>query len=122
MDISRISGAAQAPSGAHLQPANKAATPAPAAPVAPDRAVQATPAQAAVNQAELTRSIEAINRFLQPVNGDIVFSQDDETGRTLVKIIDTKTQTVLRQIPSKEVVAISKELDKLQGLLVRDKV
>ena len=38
-----------------------------------------------------------------------------------VLLIDTDTQDVLRQFPSKEALAISHELDKLQGLLIRDK-
>jgi len=100
-------------------------TPAAAAPAVPDNGVrvaaQQPAAPVAISQAELTRSLAAINRFLQPVSGDITFSQDHETGKTIVKIIDTKTQTVLRQIPSEEAVEMAKQLDKLQGLLLRDK-
>jgi flagellar protein FlaG len=129
MDINRISGIDQGGT-AVAQPAptrvQTGQPPATAAPVLPNNGIRVTAASqaapVAINQAELTRSLEEINRFLQPVNGDIIFSQDDDTGRTIVKIIDTKTQTVLRQIPTKEVVEIAKELDKLQGLLLREKV
>jgi flagellar protein FlaG len=89
--------------------------------VQPVGAKSETAATDHVSEAEVKRSLEAINRFLQPANGDIQFIQDDETGKTLVKIVDTKTQTVLRQIPTKEAVAIAKELDRVQGLLVREK-
>lgn len=129
MDISRIAnadaglGGATAPQPARVQTPQ---APAAAAPALPDNGVRVTAAAqvtpTGISQAELTQSLEAINRFLQPVTGDITFSQDDETGKTIVKIIDTKTQTVLRQMPSKEAVAIAKELDKLQGMLLRDKV
>ncbi|EGF30306.1 hypothetical protein IMCC9480_1720 [Oxalobacteraceae bacterium IMCC9480] len=51
----------------------------------------------------------------------IEFSIDESSGRTLIKVVDTDTNTVLRQFPTKEAIAISNELDKLQGLLVRDK-
>jgi flagellar protein FlaG len=77
--------------------------------------------KSAVSEADLKHSIEAINRFLKPVTGNIQFSQDEDTGRTLVKIVDTESNTVLRQIPTEEAVAIAKQLDKLQGLLVREK-
>ena len=38
----------------------------------------------------------------------------------MIKLIDTKTDTVLRQITTIEALEISKALDKLQGLLVRE--
>lgn len=127
MDINRISGGNQALSG-YVAPTQKhevPQAPAAAAPTVPNNGERVTAPEAAknvkVNEAELKRSLEAINRFLQPVNNDIEFSIDEDTNRTLIKIVDTKTQTVLRQIPTKEALAIAKELDRLQGLLVKDK-
>ena len=70
---------------------------------------------------KLDQAVEAINRFLKPVASSIEFSVDQDSGRTIVQVIDTDTQDVLRQFPSKEALAISRELDKLQGLLIRDK-
>lgn len=74
-----------------------------------------------VDKAQLDQAVETINRFLQPVASSIQFSIDEESGRTLVKVIDTDTNDVLRQFPSKEAIAISSELSKLQGLLLREK-
>ncbi|MES2935510.1 MAG: flagellar protein FlaG [Pseudomonadota bacterium] len=71
--------------------------------------------------AEVAQSVEAINKFLKPVANNIEFSVDEDSGTTLVKIIDTETQAILRQIPSKEALSMAKELGKLQGLLVREK-
>lgn len=114
-----------------------AATPAPAAPAvstrapAKDNAVQ-TPNTAAVaannkvtpGEAEgikLDNAIDAINKFLKPVASGLEFSIDKDSGRTVVQVIDTDTRDVLRQYPSKQALAMSQELDKLQGLLLRDK-
>jgi len=36
-------------------------------------------------------------------------------------VVDMATKDVIRQIPTPEVLAIAKALDKLQGLLVKDK-
>jgi len=74
-----------------------------------------------VDAAELKHALDAINKFLKPVASNIEFSIDQDSGRTLVKIVDTETNTVIRQTPSKEVLAIARELDKLQGLLIREK-
>jgi flagellar protein FlaG len=123
MDINRISGSDQALAIAGTQyAARQVAAEAPVA--VPDnsaRVARAAPV-AAVDEAGLKRSVEAINRFLQSVARDIEFSVDQDTGQTLVRIVDTKTQTVLRQMPSKEAMEIAKHLDKVQGLLIRDNV
>lgn len=128
MDINQIPGTHQALSVHNMQaPSRQEAPQAPAAapPVLPNNGVRVNAPEAskpvAVSDAELKRSLEAINKFLQPTNGAIEFSVDEDSNRTIVKIVDTKTQTVLRQIPSKEALEIAKDLDKLQGLLVRDK-
>ena len=71
--------------------------------------------------AQLDHAVDTINQFLKPVASSIQFSVDEESGRTLVKVIDTDTNTVLRQFPSKETLAMSSELSKLQGLLMREK-
>jgi flagellar protein FlaG len=49
----------------------------------------------------------------------IQFSLDEEANRVVVKVVDTETQKVLRQIPNEEVLAFSKSLGQLQGLVVR---
>ena len=47
------------------------------------------------------------------------FSLDKDSGKTVVKVMDTDTNEVIRQIPSEEVLAISKAVDKLKGLLIK---
>lgn len=84
-------------------------------------AKQVTAPSASVKDDALDKAVSDINKFLKPINSSIEFSIDQESGRTLVKVIDTDTKDVLRQFPSKEALAISQELGKLQGLLVREK-
>jgi flagellar protein FlaG len=50
------------------------------------------------------------------------FSKDQDTGKTIIKVVDTATDTVIRQIPSEEAIAIAKSIDKMQGLLINHKV
>ena len=68
---------------------------------------------------KLQGAVEAINNFLKPISSSIEFSIDEDSGKTIVKLMDKETNTVLRQYPSKEALAIAKDLDKLQGLLVK---
>jgi flagellar protein FlaG len=47
------------------------------------------------------------------------FSIDEDSKRTVVKVIDTATKEVVRQMPTEEALEISKALDKAFGLLIR---
>lgn len=70
---------------------------------------------------QLQSAVKAANDFIQPFNGSLQFSIDKDTGTTVVKVIDTKTNEVIKQFPSEEMLAIAKSLDQLKGVLVRQK-
>ncbi|MCL4469609.1 MAG: flagellar protein FlaG [Sulfuricella sp.] len=93
---------------------------APAAPVEmPVKAVQAT---VSIPKAEQVKTaVEHINKFVQTMSSDLKFTVDEETGIQVVKVVDTKTKDVIRQIPSEEILAIAQALDKLQGLIIHQK-
>lgn len=86
----------------------------PAAVQAPDPKEQAKQVEDAVKK--INETVKSFNQ-----NVGLEFSTDQDTKIRLVKLIDTQSKQVLRQIPSEEVVSIAKALDRLQGLLVRDK-
>ena len=90
------------------------------------RRVQATDAQATrktdevpSDPEELEKALEAVRNVVEPVARNLQFSIDKDTGRTLVKVVDTTTDEVIRQIPSEEILSIAKALDKLKGLLIK---
>jgi flagellar protein FlaG len=74
---------------------------------------------AQVEKDELLGAVKKLNEHVAPALQTIQFSLDQESKRMIVKVVDTETQKVLRQIPNEEVVAMSKTLDKLQGLVIR---
>ncbi|MBS0348328.1 MAG: flagellar protein FlaG [Proteobacteria bacterium] len=71
---------------------------------------------------QLAQAVTQIQDVIKQTAQSLQFSIDEDTGSTVVKVVDTESKKVLRQIPSEEVLAIAKALDKLQGLLVRQKV
>lgn len=85
----------------------------PVQPLAQDTAVK-EPSPSALQQA-----LDEVQSVIRPVAQDLQFSVEKDTGKTVVKIVDSATDEVIRQIPSEELIAISKALDKLQGLLVK---
>ncbi|SNS61945.1 flagellar protein FlaG [Noviherbaspirillum humi] len=73
------------------------------------------------SEAELDAALKELNDLGRSIGQGIEFSVDQDSGRTIVKVVDSSTQEVLRQIPSKEVLEMNRSISKMQGLLVRDK-
>jgi flagellar protein FlaG len=74
---------------------------------------------AEVNKAELATAVKKLNEQVSPALQTIEFSIEQDSSRMIVKVIDTATKTVIRQIPNEEVLAFSKSMDKLQGIVIR---
>lgn len=84
-------------------------------------AVEKPVSQTAVTRDQLQRAVDATNEFVQPINSAINFSVDKDSGEMIVKVTDKETKEVIRQIPSEEMLAVAQALDKLQGLLIKQK-
>ncbi|MBL8497611.1 flagellar biosynthesis protein FlaG [Nitrosomonas sp. JL21] len=84
---------------------------APTAPVKPDRS----------KPEQVKDAAQQIEQFTQNIAQNLKFSVDEDTGKTVVKIVDSQTQEIIRQIPSEEAISIARTLDKVQGLLLNGK-
>lgn len=62
--------------------------------------------------------METANAYVQAASTSIQFSLDQDSGKTVVKMVDKETEEVLRQFPSEEMLAISASIDRMQGLLI----
>ena len=72
-----------------------------------------------VDQSDLETAVKKLNDLVAPALQTVQFSIDAQSERLVVKVVDTASKQVLRQIPNEEVLAMSKTLDKLQGLMIR---
>ncbi len=88
--------------------------------VSKDPQIQST-TSAKASDDQLKDVVKAVNDFVKPFNDTLLFSIDKDTGTTVVKVIDTETDEVIKQIPSEEMLALAKALDQLRGLLVKQK-
>ncbi len=59
----------------------------------------------------LEGKLAELSEFVQSRQRDLSFSVDDDTGRTVVKVINTQTDEVVRQIPSEEILAIARRIE-----------
>jgi len=74
-----------------------------------------------VSSEELQTAVATLNEHLQQIQRDLLFSVDDSSGRTIVRVVNSETEEVVRQIPSEEVLRISRniqqQLDDSPGLI-----
>ncbi|MCC7136249.1 MAG: flagellar protein FlaG [Nitrosomonas sp.] len=65
-------------------------------------------------------AVKQIEQFTQSVAQNLKFSIDEDTGKTVVKIMDSQTNELIRQIPSEEAINIARTLGKIEGVLFND--
>lgn len=70
---------------------------------------------------ELDTAVAKINKTLTERSQALEFSVDQDSNRTIVKVIDQNTKEVIRQIPSQETLDIAKALESAQGMLIKQK-
>ena len=64
----------------------------------------------------LAQALNELNQRMHAWSTNLRFELDDETSRVVVQVVDSETGDVVRQIPSEEVLQMSRMLGKLQGL------
>ena len=74
-----------------------------------------------IDEAELNQAVKQINDFVQDIQRNIEFSVDDDTGRTVIRVYDSSTEELIRQIPNEEVLELAKNLKQNNGLLFNAK-
>lgn len=102
-------------------PAAPQGAPAPATAKAP--VVVPTPTlQQQSSQEQLKKAVESMRQLIETTApNSLAFSIDDDTGKTIVRVSDAQTGEMIRQIPSEELLDIARSLDKMQGMLLRQK-
>lgn len=79
-------------------------------------------AQAAPEPVNAQGALAEINESLRMSSIGVQFEFDKVADTMIVKVVDVESGELIRQMPSEEVVRISRALGKLQGLLVHQTV
>ncbi len=96
-------------------------TSAPSAAEVPRQAVAAsgnsTPAAAQQKQSaqELAQATKDISDYIQTVSRSLQISVDGDLGATVIKVLDSETDEVVRQIPAEEILQIARFLAEQQA-------
>lgn len=64
-----------------------------------------------VIQQDLEKAVSRLNDYVQSTQRDLKFSMDDETGQTVITVVDSFTSEVIRQLPDQVVLDLAKKLN-----------
>ena len=87
----------------------------------PPPAASKPPPSAASSLEQVQQAIKQVAAQVQAKSSNLEFSIDQSTGSTVVRIVDTQTNEVIRQIPSQEMIDIARAIGSAQGLLLKQK-
>jgi flagellar protein FlaG len=110
VDAGATSGSSGAPSAVQVQPAQLR-------PEAQTRQAQAAPQEAA----SLEQTLQGAQEAAEAAGANLQFTIDKDSGKTIVKVVDSETSEVIRQIPSEELLALARSMSKTEGLLISQK-
>lgn len=123
-DISTVLSGAAALPAATSRPHSPVSSESPAAAlpaVAVGKVLPSDAQPAAAKEAELAQVVKDLNSYAQAVQREVQFSIDKDSGQMLIKVIDSKTKELIRQMPTEEALAIDRYLDRDYGLMLRAK-
>ena len=65
----------------------------------------------------LNEVVSDLNNLVRDLHRELRFSVDDKSGETTIKVVDSETDEVVRQIPSEEVVRLRQRLEDAAGAI-----
>lgn len=63
-------------------------------------------------------AVAAINRAAKSLTNTVQLVMDERSERPIVRVMDSETGQLIRQIPSEEVLELRQALDRISGLLI----
>ncbi len=99
--------------------ASGSASPLEATPPAQEAAsIQAEQSVASARE-PVEQAISSIQGFVQSIRRDLNFDLDDSSGRMVVKVTDSASGDVIRQIPSEDALRLAENLEEIRSLLFK---
>ncbi|MEO0318139.1 MAG: Flagellar protein [Pseudomonadota bacterium] len=97
------------------------ATAVPRTAMAAGAARPAAEAAPAVDPNALRELVDKLNQTIGTTGQQVQFSIDHDTHQTVLRVTDAESGAVLRQIPGDEALSMARILDRMQGILIRQK-
>lgn len=86
-----------------------------AADAAPDRPpIQGELLAKTQNSVELNHALSDINHYVQSFQRELIFDIDQESGKSIVKVLDSNTHELIRQFPPEQALKMAQALHHAQ--------
>lgn len=72
--------------------------------------------------AAIQERVIELNSYMQNLNRSLQFSIDEQSGDTIIKVIDSETDELIRQIPAEELLVLRSSLEEYRGMLLEMRV
>jgi flagellar protein FlaG len=73
--------------------------------------------KSAWDMSELRKMLDSLEKEINLVNRRLKFDVNKEINRIVIKVIDSKTDEVIREIPEKEIQKLIAQINKMIGIL-----
>jgi|TARA_B110000967_G_C18801113_1_gene518510 flagellar protein FlaG len=83
-----------------------------------ERVLPAAKTNVSTSQTELDKSIEQIQVMMDLRQRSVQFTTDNESGRSVVKVVDGNSGDVIRQMPAEELLSFMRNLTRMMGTFI----
>lgn len=83
-----------------------------------DQSVPPTKESSQPSSQQLEKAADNLNKHVQNLKRDLHFSVNDDTGETVIRVVDSASQKTIRTIPSDEFLSMSQQLNQTVGMLL----
>lgn len=74
-----------------------------------------------VSAEDLEAVIDRLNELMKDGQRSLNFSVDEDLGDVVIKVMDTETEELIRQIPNEEALKFAKNLEGVLGVIFNDR-
>ena len=75
-----------------------------------------------ISKEKMQQAVDSINEIFEINNSELKFVFHDGLKEYFVQLVDSKTEEVVREIPSKKLLDVFYEMQKLVGMIVDEKI
>ena len=79
------------------------------------------PAGRVEDASQVESAVSQISEFVQNLQRDLQFSVDEDSGRIVIKVIDSETNEVIRQIPPEDALRLARDLGSAGSLILKER-
>ncbi len=121
MDVSNISSVAALPKQTRDGATSVGSGQQAAKDLKPSASSDSTTSDAQADSGSIDAAVADIQSFVQTVKRGLNFNVDDSSGEVVVKVIDTDSGKLVRQIPSEELLKLAERLEDIRSLMFEAK-